>query len=596
MTFRSTTTASALQVTGAFPERIYAASASTIFRGVLFDGVLYNRQEIERQCGGGSARMSDAALLLRAWQGWGEDWLRHVKGVFALLAWDGSTGTLTAVRDPLGAYPLFYAPNGSGLLLSTSIEALISRKDVSRALNRAALADHLSHRWPDPHETFFSTVKRVPAGHRLDVGPGHQTVTRYWDPTSPGKPVEWIREDELGRFDELLEAAVARCYRQGKTGIFLSSGLDSISVAATAADGTRREGRPPPIALSLGFPTPETDEQDVQRSVAATLGLDQEFLGFDEAVRPYGLVRSALDVARSWPAPLLNTWLPAYARLGELGKRGGVSVILSGSGGDEWLSVSPYLSADLLRSFDVAGWWRFFHAWKRSFCVSWTEAAVDAFFTYGVRPLASRALEAVFKGQWTRQHVRRLMSKTPDWVAPARALRRELRDRVERGLMPPRPEGGFYLQEIRGGIDHPLMSLELEETFELGRRLGVRMLHPYWDPDLVDMLYRTPPHLLSHDGRSKGVVRERLARRFPGLRFERQKKMRATQFYRSVVQRETATAWRRLSVAHALADLGIVDPVATAREFANIVKKPETGLTYRLWDIVSLETWARSHA
>src|SRR5262249_2282037 len=201
-------------------------------------------------------------------------------------------------------------------------------------------------------------------------------------------------------------------------GIFLSGGLDSISVAAMAADGTRREGRPTPVALSLGFPTPETDEQDVQRSVAATLGLDQDLLGFDEAVRPHGLVRSALEVTRSWPAALLNSWLPAYARLAEFGKRRGVSVILTGSGGDEWLSVSPYLSADLLRSFDVAGWWHFFHAWKRSFRVTWGEAATGALLTYGVRPRASRALESVFKDHSTRQRVPRRMSKTPGSVAP----------------------------------------------------------------------------------------------------------------------------------------------------------------------------------
>ncbi|PYR38108.1 MAG: hypothetical protein DMF90_04450 [Acidobacteria bacterium] len=593
--FRSMSTQS-VQVTGASPERIHAASAATLSRGVLFDGVLYNREQLERECGTGQPRLRDASLLLRAWQVWGSDWLGHLKGIFALLAWDGSTGTLTAVRDPLGAYPLFYAHTTSGLVLSTSMDALVGRSDVSQTLNRAALADHLSHRWPDPNETFFAAVRRVPAGHRFDVGPSRHTLTRYWDPTPPGKPVEWIKEDELGQFDQLLETAVARCYRQGKTGVFLSGGLDSISVAAAAADGTRREGLPPPLALSLGFPTPETNEQNTQQGVAAALGLDQKLLSFDDAVAPQGLVKSALEIVRSWPAPLLNTWMPAYARLAEIGKRQGVSAILTGSGGDEWLSVSPYLSADLLRHGDVAGWVQFVSSWKRSFRVTWPEVVRGAAFTFGMRPLASRALESVFDGHWTRLRVRRLMNKTPDWVAPNPALRRELRDRAERGLMPLRPPCGFYLQEIRSGIEHPLMSLELEETFELGRRLGVRLLHPYWDADLVDMLYRTPPPLLSRGGRSKGLVRDKMARRFPGLGFERQKKMGAAQFYRTVIQREAGPAWKLLGVAHALGDLGVVEPVATARAFAAIIEKSDRTSTYRLWDIVCLETWARAHA
>jgi asparagine synthetase B (glutamine-hydrolysing) len=596
VTFRSTTSPSSLQVTGALPERIYAASAAAIFRGVLFDGVLYNRPELERECGKDSPRLSDAALLLQAWQVWGGDWLRHVKGIFALLAWDGCAGTLTAVRDPLGAYPLFYARTGSGVTLSTSITALVKRRDVSHALNRAALADHLSHRWPDPDETFYEAVKRIPAGHRLDVGPSRHTVTRYWDPTPPGKPIEWIKEDELARFDELLEAAVARCYRQGKTGIFLSGGFDSISVAAAATDGTRREGRPAPLALSLGFPTPETNEENVQRSVATALGLEQKLLGFDEAVAPDGLVEKALEIVRSWPAPLLNTWMPAYARLAEHGHRHGVSVILTGSGGDEWLTVSPYLSADLIRRADVPGWFRMVHSWKRSFRVSWPEVVRSAVFTFGVRPLASCALESIFDRRWTHLRVRRLMSHTPGWVARDSALRRELWNRAERGLMPLRPDGGFYLQEVRGAIDHPLMSLELEESFEFGRRHGVKMLHPYWDADVVDMLYRTPPDLLNRGGRSKGLVRETVARRFPGLGFNRHKKVGAMPFYRALIKREAGRAWKRLGSVHALADLGIVEPGAAAKAFTAIMSGPDTSPMYRLWDIVSLETWARAHA
>ena len=56
------------------------------------------------------------------------------------------------------------------------------------------------------------------------------------------------------------------------------------------------------------------------------------------------------------------------------------------------------------------------------------------------------------------------------------------------------------------------------------------------------------------------------------------------------------TAWKLLGVAHALGDLGVVEPVATARAFAAIIEKSDRTSTYRLWDIVCLETWARAHA
>jgi asparagine synthetase B (glutamine-hydrolysing) len=595
--FGSETSGSALQITGPVAEHVRAASAVGPAGGAFFDGVLYNRSEVEKNCGPDAWMLTDAALLLRLYELWGGiDSLRRIKGIFALLIWDRLTDSLVAARDPLGSYPLFYARTATGLVLSTSTSALLRHDGVPRELNRAALADHLSHRWPDPQETFLAGVKRVPPGHRLEATRSGLTLTRYWDPTPPGEPIQWVREDELGRFDALLDEAVARCYRQGRTGIFLSGGFDSISIAAVATDGARRDRQPRPIALSLGFPIPECNEEEVQRSVARSLGLNQELLAFEQAVAPDGLLANVLEMARTWPAPILNTWMPAYVRLAERGRRHGVSVILTGSGGDEWLSVSPYFSADLLRNLDFSGWWHFLHAWKRSYRVSWPQVLRGGISTYGLRPLMSSALDTAFHRPWTYCRVERVMRKTPDWVAPDADLRDELRSRVESSLMPLSPEGGYYLQEIRSGMDHSLMSLELEETYELGSRLGARILHPYWDADLVDMLYRTPPHLLNRGGRSKGLVRESVAKRFPTLGFKRHKKVVATSFFRTTLVKEAGAAWKRLGGVRALGDLGVVDPAATARTFADIMSQPISSSAYQLWDILSCETWARERA
>jgi hypothetical protein len=88
---------------------------------------------------------------------------------------------------------------------------------------------------------------------------------------------------------------------------------------------------------------------------------------------------------------------------------------------------------------------------------------------------------------------------------------------------------------MRSGLGHPLVAMELEELFEQSRRLGVRVLQPFWDAALVEFLYRTPPAMLNQTGRSKGLVRDTVARRFPRLGFETQLKVTATRFGRSVI-------------------------------------------------------------
>ena len=527
--------------------------------GVLFDGVLYNRADLASSLGVRLDVTADATLLLHAYERWGVELTRHIKGIFAFVIWDGLERRLLAVRDPLGAFPLFYAKGTAGrLLLSTSIDRIVRHPSVDASVNRAALADHLAHRWPYPAETFYSAVSRIPGGCRLLATPAGTRVERYWDPVPPGEPVNWVTEKELESFDDRLETAVQRAMGQGRSGIFLSGGLDSIAVAAIATDLARRSHGPAPIALSLGFPPPG-GEEPVQRGVATSLGIEQEFVPFGDATPSRGLLASVLDYTRASSSPILNAWHPAYTHLTVRGKRRGVEVILSGAGGDEWLTVSPYLAADLLRSGDLGSLSKFLTTWQRSYRMSPWGVVRGTFWTFGVRPVAGLALHRIAPKTWHANRLARLLRTTRPWVAPDPELRKELDRRTEDGMTPAAPAAGFYFNEIRTGLGHALTSMELEEIFEMGRRLDVRFLHPYWDADVVDMLYRAPPLLLNRGGRAKGMVRETAARRFPTLGLDRQKKLAGTTFFRSVLRAEIPKLWQQSGGAPALAAMGIID-------------------------------------
>src|SRR5436309_1759968 len=139
------------------------------------------------------------------------------------------------------------------------------------AHRNGAYRSDLAHRWPAPGETYFAAIRRVPPGHALVVEPGGTRVSRYWSPVADGDEVDWVTEDELDHFEELLETAVCRFIDLGPAGIYLSGGLDSVSVAAMAADASRRAGQPAPWALSLGFSHEEANEQAIQRGVASDL-------------------------------------------------------------------------------------------------------------------------------------------------------------------------------------------------------------------------------------------------------------------------------------------------------------------------------------
>ncbi len=576
-------------------EQAQPSTAQARSCGVIFDGVLHNRAELGRDLEPTVDQAeNEASLALRSYLRWGEDGLRKIKGHFALLLWDSERDLFLCARDPIGIYPLFYAQTERELVLSTSIEALLRHPRVSRAFNRPAIADQLRFRFTDLHETVYESVNRVPPGHALRMARGHKLVYRYWDPASPYGRVNWLREDELGRFDQLLDQAVNRCLPFGPAGIFLSGGLDSVTVAAVSTEKCREQGLPDPLALSLVFPHPEANEEIVQRSVARCLGLRQVVIPFDEAVAPRGLVPAALEMSSRFSMPLMNTWLPAYRHLGEAGRQRGCRTILTGTGGDEWLTVTPFLAADLLRRADVAGFYQLWRSMHQS--VRRSPAVVFRLLLWkcGLKPLLIQALRQAMPEPLLRARRSRIARRIPSWLAPDPAVRRELIRRGEQ--MAPESESekaGFYIQEMRSALDHPLVSWELEESFENARSMGVRVLHPFWDSDLVDLLYRIPPLLLNKGGRSKGLVRESLARRFPDLGFEKQKKVEATGFFWSVILTKGAQTWHELGGPRALAELGLVDPQILTAEIDDIVAKNYGPEAYRIIHVLTYEAWLR---
>ena len=581
------------------PEVVDPVSATAGPVGLVFDGVLYNDSEVRAQLGLGEAEHSATAdLILQAYLAWGKDVLKKIKGVFALIVFDGRDDQVLFARDPIGIYPLFYSEIEGELLLSPLIDALFRHPRTPRTLNRAAIADHVFNRWPDLAETFYAHIARVPQGSAVRITDRSREVYRYWDPAPPGAPVNWVREDEVARFEELLDQAVSRCLAFGRAGVYLSGGLDSVSVATVAADICRRGNLPLPLAFSLAFPGAAAEE-DVQRGVAAGLGMQQIMIPVEQTVGPQGLLESGLEHTADWPMPFVGPWRPAYARLDSEAIRADCHVVLTGSGGDEWLTITPLYAADLLRDLNFAGLYRLAASTMRSTQLSPLSVARGMLWRFGARPLISAGAQGVLRRVAPRQlrgfKQRRMMRPIPSWFAPDPALREELEDRYEATLARhTRWNESFYLSDIRAGIEHSVVAMEMESAFETGRRCGLHHRAPYWDADLVDFLYRVSPELLIQGGWSKGLVRDMLARRLPGLGFERQKKMVSLSVFASEIMRDGPAVWKARGGTPALAALGIVDPsrleVAVESVFAGTSPLSESS---RVWQVLNLDAWVQ---
>lgn len=558
-------------------------------RETVFDGILFNRQELsERPELEGLRWHNDAGLLLHLYARLGPSLLSELRGVFALVVWDARDGALVATRDPLGMHPLFYARADAGIVLSWSIDALL-RTGVSREVNRVFVAEHLLHRWRALDETYFSAIRRVPAGHYL-VGNGE--VRRYWR-APPDLSTELPDlESWLDAVEERLEQAVDRCLDLGRAGIYLSGGVDSTTVAMAAARVSTRRELQSPLALCVRFPDESSNETDAQGRVLRALSLPVLTCSAESTYSdPAALVENSLAAIAQRGAPVGAMWDHAYDLLAGEARSHGCDVLLDGEGGDEWLTAPAVHAADLLRAREWRHLGSFLNAATQNVVRHRRRAIAAAVWSSAARPLLHRAVTMRLASLAPTLHAsyRRRRHALPDWISRDQRLRQTLGERLD---APPDGSVRLFSEQAREStIWHPLVSMHLEDSFSTGRRIGIPLLRPLWDVDLVRLLYAAPRGLLELGGRQKGLAVALIERRI-SLGQDWPLRATADAFLGRVLAGGLVPAWHSIGGPKALESNGILEPGETWA----MVQKNGSGETLPLREllgIVKSELWLR---
>ncbi|MFZ0890305.1 MAG: asparagine synthase (glutamine-hydrolyzing) [Candidatus Binataceae bacterium] len=306
---------------------------------IVFNGEIYNyralRAELERK-GYRFRSNSDTEALLHLYADKGSAMMRELRGMYAFAIWDSRRRQLFAARDPFGIKPLYYVDDGRTLRLASQVKALVRGGRVDTDLEPAGHVGFML--WgvvPEPY-TFYRRMRAVPAGSTLTVTRGGTpTVRSFCDISeelelaaeadgSAAEPAQGAERLHAALRDSVEHHLVADV----PVGVFLSSGLDSSTVTALAAESNATELR----TFTLGFEELRGTSQDetvFAEQIARRYGTFHQ-TGWMSGEEFYAGADEMLDAMDQPTIDGVNTYF-----VSKLAARTGLKVALSGLGGDE---------------------------------------------------------------------------------------------------------------------------------------------------------------------------------------------------------------------------------------------------------------------
>ncbi|MDR3154254.1 MAG: asparagine synthase [Deltaproteobacteria bacterium] len=262
--------------------------------------------------------------------------------------------SVRAVRDAVGATPVFYAKTPRGWALSFSLATLIPLLDPRPTPREDTLYDflatHYRYIFRDPKRTFHEGVWQLPAGCELTLDGAKAEVSPWLDLGFDPEPSTLRLDEAADRYLSMLRENVSlRLSALAASGGFaftVSSGLDSSTVACLASELMDA----PLECWYVGYSMAKGSPYDETRGVRALTGAKGWPLHPLDLSLP-DLAKDASDLMDRTLAPLATVnWL-ASAAMAKQAAEAGASFLVSGLGGDESLAGEfdhfMYFFADL---------------------------------------------------------------------------------------------------------------------------------------------------------------------------------------------------------------------------------------------------------
>ena len=200
---------------------------------IVFNGEIYNYKSIRAKLRVRFFSNSDTEVILRAYNKWGKDCIKYLRGMFAFVIWDESKKELFCARDHFGIKPLYYMQSKNEFYFASETKAILPFvKQIEP--NLEGLKDYLTFQLCLGKKTMFKNIFQLEPAHYMVVSQKGVIIKKYWD-------VNYNPDRSLGENsykEQLIEtlkySIKSHLISDVPIGAYLSGGFDSSAIASLA--------------------------------------------------------------------------------------------------------------------------------------------------------------------------------------------------------------------------------------------------------------------------------------------------------------------------------------------------------------------------
>ena len=468
-------------------------------------------------------KITDSALILKAYHKWGVNCPQKLIGDFAFAIWDGREQRWFCARDPMGIKPFYYYYQAGIFAFASEIKALFQVPETKKKLNELRIAYQLAGFFEDHEITFYQDVYRLKAAHSLIVDHRGKKLQRYWA-FDPHHRVKLGSNQEYSEaFKEIFtESVTCRLRSAFPVGSTLSGGLDSSSITCTARNllsGSNQQLH----TFSAIFPN--LPESDLKR-------IDERY--FMDAVKGEGgiiphdiradLLNPLLDWLWQGEEPILAPNIYIHEGMYDCAQENGVRVFLDGVDGDTTVSHGWRYLTHLIYT---GNWYRLYKeitAIRKNFRIPRKLIVQE----YCLKPLLLEPYQELKSRLWSR-------NKSGTLINPAFAQEVNLAQQMRN--LAPQPLVSTARQEHLSGFTTGLYPYAMEVTDKATAPKSIEARYPFFDRRLMEFCLAIPLEQKFRQGYPRAILRHAMAGVLPpDVQWRVRKARLGANFQRNLVQ------------------------------------------------------------